>query len=130
MFRGNNLDASCFVILKLIFTENKETLLKRQVSLVQIWCKQNTKGTGLKMQAIPHGNARYKWAAWADGKWRKFQHGKDFTCKPASFRIQVLAAARSMGVEAETRIIPGGVVAAIIYPKVGTTSVNSRRKAV
>ena len=70
------------------------------------------------MKTIPHGNNRYNWPGWADGQWRKYRFGRHFTCKPNSFRQQVLAAAKAMDTRAETRLLEGGVVAAVIYPKV------------
>lgn len=69
------------------------------------------------MQAIPHGNRKYNWHKWCDGKWRKAKQGYHFACTPHSFRVQVLAKARSLGCNAQTRQLSGGVIAFCICPK-------------
>lgn len=70
------------------------------------------------MKPIPHGNRRYNWDSWCDGKWRKMRPGKDFDCTSISFRMQVLAKARELGLKADTRLLQGGQVAFCICAKV------------
>lgn len=72
------------------------------------------------MDDILHGNARYDWNRLADGEWHKFKLGKHFVCRADSFRSQVLAAARSMGRKAVTRVVDETTVAFRFCDKLAT----------
>lgn len=98
----------------------KDLYLQFGAKLVQSW--GNSKGRAMK--DIPHGNRGYDWDAWFDGKWRKLRQGTHFQCSPESFRLQVGSAARARGLRAVTRVLPNGIVAFQVCPKVASKSVG------
>jgi hypothetical protein len=52
----------------------------------------------------PHGNRRYPWERWQDGRKHTVRHGKHFHIDPENFRRSVIVRARSRGLKAVTRV--------------------------
>lgn len=51
-----------------------------------------------------HGNAKYPWAEWSDGRIVKLTRGTDFDVEPAVMRGQVIVRARKEGRRFRTNV--------------------------
>lgn len=57
-----------------------------------------------------HGNAKYPWQAWGDGRIVKLTRGEDFECESAVMRGQVIVRARKEGKAFRTNVRGDDVV--------------------
>jgi hypothetical protein len=48
-----------------------------------------------------HGNQKYPWPRWMDGKWHTVIRGKHFSCKPLNFRRRLDQQEKETGIQVE-----------------------------
>jgi hypothetical protein len=76
-----------------------------------------------------HGNAKYPWAEWSDGRIVKLTRGEDFDVEPAVMRGQVIVRARKDGLKFRTNVKGDDVIFTFQAPDETDEAFESRTAA-